>query len=127
MDKKVITTDRVAPPSGTYSHAIQVGNLLFVAGQVALDHNRNLVGKGDSAAQTKQCMENIQALLEAAGATWENVVKLNIFVLNMADRAVMGEARLPFLKQPYPTSTLVEVKQLANPDFLVEIEAVAAL
>lgn len=127
MDKKVITTDRVWPPPGSYSHAIQAGNLLFVSGQVALDRNRNLVGKGDSAAQTKQCMENIQALLEAAGATWENVVKLNTFVLNMGDLAVIREARLPFLKQPYPTSTLVEVKQLANPDFLIEIEAVAVL
>ena len=127
MQKRVILTDKVAPPLGAYSHAIRVGDLLFIAGQVAVDRNGNLVGKGDSAAQTRQAMENIQALLEAAGATFENVVKMNIYVLNMADREAMGKARLPFLKQPYPTSTLVEVRQLASPDYLVEIEAVAAL
>ena len=127
MQKHVILTDKVAIPQGNYSHAIQVGNLLFIAGQVALDPNGKLIGKRDSAAQTRQAMENIQALLEAAGATFDNVVKLNVYVLNMADREAMGKARSPFLKPPYPTSTLVEVRQLANPDFLVEIEAVAAL
>lgn len=127
MQKQAILTDNVAPPLGAYSHAIQVGNLLFVAGQVAVDRNGNLVGKGDSAAQTRQVMLNIQALLEAAGASFENVVKMNIYVTNMADREAMGKVRLPFLKQPYPTSTLVEVKQLASPDYMVEIEAVAAL
>lgn len=127
MQRQVIRTDKVSPPLGSYSHAIQVGDLLFIAGQVAVDREGKLVGKGDSAAQTRQAMENIQALLEAAGATFENVVKLNIYVTNMADRDAMGKARLPFLSKPYPTSTLVEVRQLASPDFLVEIEAVAAL
>ncbi len=127
VQKRVVLTDKVAPPLGAYSHAIQVGNLLFIAGQVAVDANGSLVGKGDSAAQARQAMENIQGLLEAAGATFDNVVKLNLYVTNMGDREAMGRARAPFLKPPYPTSTLVEVKALAHPDYMVEIEAVASL
>jgi len=127
MQKQAILTEKVSPPLGNYSHAIRVGDLLFIAGQVAVDREGKLVGKGDAAAQTRQAMENIRNLLEAAGATFENVVKLNIYVTSMEERQAMARARLPFLKEPYPTSTLVEVKQLASPDFLVEIEAVAAL
>lgn len=127
MQKRVVLTDKVAAPLGNYSHAIQAGNLLFIAGQVAVDSSGSLVGKGDSAAQTRQAMENIQALLEAAGATFDNVVKMNIYVTNMADREAMGRARAPFIKQPYPTSTLVEVKALAHPDYMVEIEVVASV
>lgn len=127
MQKRVVLSDKVAPPSGNYSHAIQVGNLTFLAGQVAMNEEGELVGKGDSMAQTRQVMENIQAHLEAAGATFDNVVKLNAYVTNMADRQAMGQARGQFLQPPYPTSTMVEVKQLAHPDFMVEIEAVAAI
>ncbi len=127
MQKQVIRSDKVAPPGGAYSHAIRVGDLLFIAGQVAFDAEGKLVGKGDPVAQTRQAMENIQAHLEAAGATFDNVVKLNIYVTDMSGKQAMRQAWAPFLKEPYPTSTLVEVRQLANPDFMVEIEAVAAL
>ncbi len=74
MQKQVIRADKVAPPGGAYSHAIRVGDPLFIAGQVALDVEGKLVGKGDSAAQTRQAMANIQAPLEAAGAIFDNVV-----------------------------------------------------
>lgn len=126
MEKQAIFSDKVAPPQGSYSHAIRVGQLLFIAGQVAVDGDGKLVGKGDPVAQTRQAMENIKNILEAAGAGFENVVKTNVYVLSMAERLAMGRVRQEYLKEPYPTSTLVEVKQLAHPDFLVEIEAIAA-
>lgn len=127
MEKTVIKTTKVAAPAGAYSHALKVGNLLFIAGQVGQDSEGNLVGKGDMAAQTRQALKNITALLEAAGATWENVVKINNYFTDMSQLGTIGQIRKEFIKEPFPTSTSVEVKSLARPDFLVEIEAIAVL
>ena len=126
MKKIQIKTTAVAPP-GLYSHALKVGNLLFLAGQVGQDAEGNLVGEGDMAAQTRQALKNITALLEAAGATWDNVVKLNNFITDMSQLSAVTRVRKEFIKEPYPVSTIVEVKSLARPEFLVEIEAIAAL
>jgi reactive intermediate/imine deaminase len=127
MEKTVINTPKVAAPAGAYSHALKVGNLLFISGQVGQDSEGNLVSKGDMAAQTRHAMKNITALLEAAGATWENVIKINNYITDMSQLGALGQVRREFIKEPFPTSTSVEVKSLARPDFLIEIEAIAVL
>jgi reactive intermediate/imine deaminase len=127
MEKTVINTPKVATPAGAYSHALKVGNLLFISGQVGQDSEGNLVSKGDMAAQARHAMKNITALLEAAGATWENVIKINNYITDMSQIGTVGQVRREFIKEPFPTSTSVEVKSLARPDFLIEIEAIAVL
>jgi len=125
--KQVITPNNVHRPRG-YSHAIKAGNTIYVAGQIALDQEGNLVGKNDIAAQTEQAYENLKRVLEAAGATMDDIVMLNIYCRDMEDFAQKTrEARLKFLGKYHPAITAVEVSRLYSPDFLIEIEAIAVV
>lgn len=112
---------------GMYSQAVSSNGLLFIAGQVGLDKDGNLVGKGDITAQTEQVMKNLEATLKAAGCTFKNVIRISIFLLNLEDRPKFHEVRKRYFKDHQPASTLLVVKSLANPDFLVEVEAIAEL
>src|SRR4051794_23991366 len=115
----------VRTPPG-YSHAMRAGGLLFVAGQVPLDEDGVLVGPGDMAAQARQSFRNLGAVLAAAGAGWADLVKLTYFVTDIAQVALIREARDEFVNVANPpASTLVEVSRLFQPGILVEIEAVA--
>ncbi len=112
-----------------YSHVAEVPaghRMIFVAGQVALDKDYNLVGAGDLRAQTTQVFENLRLALESAGATFKDVVKFNIYVLDASQVATIREVRDGYVNTSAPpTSTLVEVRRLAREDWLVEVEAVA--
>jgi len=115
----------VSTPPG-YSHAVQAGGLLFVSGQVAFDEAGAIVGVGDMQAQTRQALRNLGAVLEAAGATFADVVKLTYFVRDIDAIAAIRAARNEFIDTANPpASTLVEVSRLFVPDLLIEIEAVA--
>jgi reactive intermediate/imine deaminase len=129
MERQSIATDAIHPPVGPYAHAVKVkgGSMVFISGCVALDRDGQIVGKGDIAAQCRQAMENMKALLEASGATFANVVKINNYVLDASEYPKMAPVRAEHLKEPYPASTLVEVKGLIYKDLLVEIEAIAVL
>src|SRR3990170_15637 len=95
------------PPS--YSQAIKVGSTVYIAGQTATDSQGNLVGKGDIEAQTAQVCENLKAALAAAGATFENVVKVTLYLTRLENLAKMSEVRRRYFKEPYPVSTLLIV------------------
>ncbi|HEY7034774.1 MAG TPA: RidA family protein [Thermomicrobiales bacterium] len=128
MDFTVFNPATVHPTTG-YSHAVRMGDLVFVSGQVATNPAGKLVGKGDIRAQTEQVFANLQAVLEAAGSGLDRVGKLTVLVVRLEDRPVIGEIRNR-LFAPFgyvPASTLAVVASLANPDWLVEIEAVAAI
>ena len=128
MDKQIYSAaDKIQPPVGLYSRAIRVGNLLFISGHAGFDKQGNVVGIGDAAAQTEQILKNIQALLEEAGATFDNVVKSTTYLVNMADLQKVQEVKKRFYREPYPTSAGIEIKGLARPELLVEIDAIAAL
>jgi reactive intermediate/imine deaminase len=118
------------PPSPGYSQAVEVrpGRIIYVAGQVSMDRSGNLVGEGDMRAQAQQTFENLKAALEASGAKFENVVKLNYYVLDAAQLPAVREVRDKFVNTANPpASTAVEVKRLFREGFLIEVEAVAAL
>ena len=110
-----------------YSHAAKAGGLLFLAGQVAQDQDGNVVGRGDVEAQAVQIFDNLRAILASAGATLNDVVKLTTYTTNVAYRAKIAEVRGRYFTTYFPPNTFVVVASLATPDYLLEIEAVAAV
>ena len=114
----------------TFSQGVKVTDaktLVFVSGQVALDKDGNLVGKGDAYAQAMKLLENMKLVLNEAGATFDNVVQNKVYLKDMRDFEAIHRARAHyFLKEP-PSSTLVQISQLVHPDMLVEMDAVAVL
>ena len=121
----------LGPPHG-YSQVVEVhaGRLFFIAGQTAVDSGGALVGKGDFAAQADQVFRNLAVALEAVGCTAANLVKLTVFLRDMDNLGAYRNARNRFFATVSPPAapaiTLVEVSKLYGPDFLIEIEAVAA-
>ena len=127
--KEVIQPQGLSDPRPRYSQGIvtQPGKMLFIAGQTASDKNGNVVGKGDIEAQAKQVFQNIEAVLKEVGATTENLVMTTTYITDIKYREGYGRVRGQYYKGNPPTSTLVVVKGLANPDYLIEIACVAAL
>jgi enamine deaminase RidA (YjgF/YER057c/UK114 family) len=122
----------LSTPRG-YSHVVSVtgGRTLYVSGQVAYDAQGQIVGKGDLRAQARQVYENLRLALAGAGASFKDVVKFNTYVVNFKaeDLPALREVRAEALKDlpAPPASTLVGVQALANPDFLIEVEAIAVV
>jgi reactive intermediate/imine deaminase len=119
-----------APTPLAYSHAVKMGSLLFVSGQLPVDQQRRLVAPGDLTGQTRQVLENLTTVLKAAGATWNEVAKLTIFVVGMEEIGQVREARAAFYAEQgieAPASTAVGVAGLAIEGALIEIEAYAVL
>ena len=111
-----------------YSHIVEVrgGRTLYIAGQLALDREGNLVGRGDFRAQVQQVFENLKARLEEGRATFNNVVKFNYYITDASDLQALREVRDSFINtENPPASTLVVVKQLVREEYLVEVEAIA--
>ncbi|EIE99174.1 RidA family protein [Saccharomonospora glauca] len=117
------------PPTNGYSHAVAfTGRMIAVSGQVPLDAEGKLVGKDDPYAQTKQVFTNLATALAAAGASLDQVVKLTFYLTDLGDLEAVRRARDEFLSpDKLPASSLVEVKGLVNPDFRIEIDALAAV
>ena len=108
-----------------YSHLVKVGNLMFIAGQVALDGDGDVVGEGDMRAQLRQALENMKAVLASEGADFSHVVKTNIFTTDIEAFRSAADVRQEYFDGHPPASTLVQIERLARPVFLVEIEAIA--
>jgi 2-iminobutanoate/2-iminopropanoate deaminase len=118
----------VNAPIAHYSQVARIGNTLYISGQLGVDSSGQLVGAGDAKAQARQAWRNIAAILEHYGATLRHLTKTNTYITHPAYRPLVGEARDElFPEPPYPPSTLVVVAALAEPQYLVEIEAIAAL
>ena len=131
MIKEILNPKDVPRPlKPTFSQGVKVTDaktLVFASGQVALDKDGNLVGKGDAYAQAMKLLENMKLVLNEAGATFDNVVQIKVYLKDMRDFEAIHKARAHyFLKEP-PSSTLVQVSQLVHPDMLVEMDAIAVL
>lgn len=131
-EKIKISHPEVFQPASPYSLAIKsVGGdtVIYISGQVALDANGQLVGKGDIKAQTHQVFRNVLNLLSSGGASMKNVVKMTTFLTDRSSLEGFMSARKEFLKEEdiYPASTAVFVKELFDPEWLVEIEATAVI
>ncbi|TAK28189.1 MAG: RidA family protein [Chloroflexota bacterium] len=126
MPKEVIAPTNVHAARG-YAHAYRVVNTIYLAGQVGINPTGQLVGQDDVAVQCDQAYENIKRVLEAAGATMSDVVKITQYFKNIEDLAKIREVRKKHFGDHYPAATAVQVASLAMPDLLIEVEAIAVI
>ena len=127
VERQVIHTDAAPQAIGPYSQAIAAsGKMLFVSGQIPIDPATGAIVEGGIEAQTKQVMENVQAILAAAGASFANVVKTTVFIKNMDDFSKINAVYGQYMTQEAPARGCVEVARLPK-DVLVEVEAIAVL
>ena len=121
---------RIMAGQPAYTQVVTVsgsGRQVFVAGQLARDPDGNCVGKGDMRAQIQQVGENIKTCLAAAGASLADIVKTNTYVTDFDEFQKHGDMRLRYFGPATPTSTTVQISRLADPDAMVEIEAIAVI
>jgi 2-iminobutanoate/2-iminopropanoate deaminase len=126
MNKEIISTENAPSAVGPYSQAVRIGNLVYTAGQVALDPALGKLVGEDVSTQTEQVIRNLTAILEAAGTSLENVVKTTVFLDSMDDYKAVNEVYGRFFSKNPPARSAVEVARLPL-GALVEIEAVAVV
>jgi 2-iminobutanoate/2-iminopropanoate deaminase len=127
MTRREIRVEGLADPISHYTDAVVAGELLFVAGLVAVDRHGALVGGDDVVAQTRHVFANLRAVLDQAGCRFDDVVKVTIYLTDVDDRPKINPVRQEVFGDSRPASTLVEVSRLAVPGAKVEIEAVALI
>lgn len=127
MSERIEQISTVPDPFEAYriSQAIRVGEMVYTSGQAAIDLEGQLVGVGDFDAQAAQVFSNLKVVLEAADASLDSVVKVTIYLTDMANFPKIVALRERYFSRPWPADTIVEVKALALPELEIEIEAVA--
>jgi 2-iminobutanoate/2-iminopropanoate deaminase len=113
-----------------YHHYVRVdnpGSLIFLSGQLSRNSEGRLVGAGDMAEQTRQCIRNMRTVLEASGGTLDDIVSIVVYTTDVRQFKEIVAARTEFFQAKLPTSTIVEVNHLADPGLLIEFQAIAAL
>ena len=124
MRREVITTDKIAPPVGPFAAGVRESGLIFLSGQIALAPSTGKLIEGDVTQQATQVLKNIEAVLNAAGRTFADVVKATVFLLDMKDFGAVNKAYEARFEAPYPARTAVAVAALPL-GALVEIEVIA--
>jgi len=124
LNKKAILTQAAPAPIGPYSQAIEAGGLVFCSGQIPLDTVTGQVLVTDIEGQTQKALENLKAVLEAAGVSFNHVVKTTIFLKSMSDFPKVNQVYASYFKEVPPARSTIEVSRLPR-DVLVEIEAIA--
>ncbi len=122
--KQIIKTDNAPGAIGPYSQATMANGMLFVSGQIPLNPKTGTLAGEDVVIQTKQSLSNLKAIVEAAGLTLDNVVRVGVFLKDMNDFAAMNEVYASFFKENCPARAAVEVARLPK-DVLVEIDCIA--
>ena len=130
MPKQEIVSPALAEPNGHFAQATiaeATGRLLFISGMTARNREGGVTGVGDITAQTHQVCQNLQAAVEAAGGTLDDLVRVDVYVRNMEDFAAIHAVRRQYFTGVAPASTMVEVSKFVNKDYLIEINAIAVL
>ena len=127
-----IQIERMNPFPGSakptvYSQLVRAGNTLYLAGQTAVNEKGELVGKGNMRVQVRQVFENMKKLLASQGATFDHLVKITIFTLDLDEFRKAYDIREEYTGRRAPASALIQIDRLANPDYLVEIQGIAVL
>ena len=130
MPKQELRNKNLNAPLGVFSQATKIeasGTLVFVSGLTSRDPDGNVVGVGDITKQTEVILDHMQAVLEDAGGTLDDVCKVTVYIRDMNDFAAIHAVRRQYFKAPLPASTMVEVSRLVSPELLIEIEAIAVV
>ncbi|MFE4196998.1 RidA family protein [Paenarthrobacter sp. NPDC056912] len=130
MPKEIITSAKLATPNGHFAQATIAkaqGRLLFISGMTARNVNGTVTGIGDISAQTHQVCQNLQAAVEEAGGTLDDIARVDVYVRNMEDFDAIHAVRKRYFTGDAPASTMVEVSKFVNKDYLIEINAIAVL
>ena len=125
--RRIRLTGQLAEPISHYTDGVEANGFLYISGMLPVNAKGELVGDGDVVRQSEQVLGNISAVLRSAGASFEDVVRVGVYVRDMADRELINTVRRRYFGDARPASALVEVSALAHPGALVEIEAVALL
>jgi 2-iminobutanoate/2-iminopropanoate deaminase len=124
--RQAVSTRSAPAAIGPYSQAVRAGSLLFVSGQIPLDPGTNALVDGDIAAQTHRVFRNISAILEAAGASLDHVVRVTVYLADMDDFAAMNDVYGGYFRSPAPARATVQAARLPR-DARIEIDVIAAL
>jgi 2-iminobutanoate/2-iminopropanoate deaminase len=125
--RRIRLPGQLAEPISHYTDAVEAGGFLYISGMLPVNAAGELVGSSDVIRQTEQVLDNIGTVLHSTGATFDDVVRVGVYVRDMAEREVINTVRRRYFGDARPASTLVEVSALAHPGALIEIEAVAQL
>lgn len=128
MPREAVQPKGVWDARPRFAQVMKIGNTIHVSGQTPVDAHGKVVGKGNIEVQARQVFENIQKCLAAAGATFDHVVKINLYCTDMETHyQTMSKIRCEYLSNQAVASTWVEVRRLVDPDWLLEVEAIAVL
>jgi 2-iminobutanoate/2-iminopropanoate deaminase len=126
--KTLINPPDVCKPPEPYSHGVRMGKILFIAGQVALGENLEILGENDAGAQARTAWTNIKKVVEDAGGTLSNIGRIAVYLARIEDAPLEQDVRREFFPAgDYPACTVVQVAKLGLPGLLMEIEATAVL
>jgi 2-iminobutanoate/2-iminopropanoate deaminase len=125
--ERIVSPHVAEPPPGRWSNALRVGNMLFISGMVSRAPDGITIQGSNEYDQAKVIFGKIRHLVEAAGGAMSDLVKMTIYVVDIKQNTQVWRARQEFFTGDFPCSTLVEVRSLATPEILVEIEAIACL
>jgi reactive intermediate/imine deaminase len=126
MSKQIISTDKAPAAIGVYSQAVRVGNTIWVSGQIPLDPATKEMVKGDMEAQARRVFENLKAIVVAAGAGLDDVVKATVFLTDLSHFALVNKIMAEYFRVPYPARAAVGVASLPR-GAQVEVECIVAL
>lgn len=125
-----IMSPRLGPPIGQFVHAVEVPagmGTIYLSGMTSRDHNGQVIHAGDAAAQTRQVLENIASILAERDLDFSHIVKVVVYVKDIADLKKVHRVRNEYFVDAYPASTLIEVSAFVHPDMLVEIDSIAVV
>jgi len=126
MKREIINSTKAPTAIGPYSQAVRVGSFIFCSGQVGTNPKTNVLIEGGVVAQTKRAFENMKAVLDAAGCSFNDVVKVNVYLKNVDDFAAMNEVYASLFDKPYPARATVEVAKIPK-GALIEVDCIAYL
>jgi reactive intermediate/imine deaminase len=128
MPKQEVVSPKLAVPNGHFAQATRAaGEMVFISGMTARNAEGGVTGVGDVTAQTHQVIQNLQAAVEAAGGTLDDIARVDVYIRDMADFDAIHAVRRQYFTGVAPASTMVEVSGFTNPDYLIEINAIAVL
>jgi len=126
MSRDIITTDQAPQAIGTYSQAVKVGNTVYLSGQIALDPESMTMVDGDTEVEIRRVLDNLQAVARAAGGSLDDMVKLNVFLVDLANFALVNRVMAEYFHEPYPARAAIGVASLPR-DANVEMDGVLEL